>query len=156
MKRYLTPYLHLICTLILCGCASNPDTISSNDNRNGRLYLVEGGVVCLEITTNRMWQFRKEGPFSSLEEADRYVAELNLNGFDDWRLPTKSELFDIFYIHYWRNDGNCVMNHKGEFWAVSRDQESSLGHWEDDLLCGPEFNFVDSIKDDGFVRAIRP
>ena len=45
---------------------------------------------------------------------------------------------------------------KGEFWAVSRDQESSLGHWEDDLLCGPEFNFVDSIKDDGFVRAIRP
>lgn len=113
-------------------------------------------MVCLEVMTNRMWQFRKEGPFSSLEEADRYVANLNLNGFDDWRLPTKSELFDIFYIHYWRNDGNCVMNHKGEFWAISSDQGSSLGHWEDDLLCGPEFNFVDSIKEDGFVRAIRP
>ena len=74
----------------------------------------------------------------------------------DWRLPTKSELFELFYIHYWKNDGTCVMNHKGEFWMVSKNQEPSLGHWEDDLLCGPEFKFVESIKRNGFVRAIRP
>ncbi|MEJ2135947.1 MAG: DUF1566 domain-containing protein [Desulfofustis sp.] len=113
-------------------------------------------MVCQEVTTNRMWQFRKEGPFSSLDEADRYVAELNLDGYDDWRLPTKSELFDLFYIHYWKNDGTCMMNYKGEFWMVSKNHEPSLGHWEDDLLCGPEFKFVESIKQDGFVRAVRP
>lgn len=156
MKRNLATYLLLICALILFGCASHPGTISSNDNRNGRLFLVEGEMVCQEVKTNMMWQFSKEGPFASLEEADRYAAELNLGGYDDWRLPTKSELFDLFYMHYWKNDGDCVMNHRGEYWAVSRDQESSLGHWEDDLLCGPEFNFVDAIKEDGFVRAVRP
>ena len=59
-------------------------------------------------------------------------------------------------MHYWENDGTCVMNHKGEFWMVSKNKEPSLGHWEDDLLCGPEFKFVESIKEDGFVRAIRP
>ena len=156
MERNLGLYLLLACALILYGCASNPGNRSSKDDKNGRLFLLEGGMVCQEVITNKMWQFSKEGPFFSLEEAERYAAGMNLGGYEDWRLPTKSELFDLFYMHYWQNDGNCMMNYKGEFWSVSRDQESALGHWEDDLLCGPEFNYIDSIKDDGFVRAVRP
>ena len=156
MKLNLVLYLLLAFALILWGCASNPDNRNSKDDRKAGLFLLEGGMVCQEVMTNKMWQLSKEGPFVSSEKAERYAAGLNLGGYDDWRLPTKSELFDLFYMHYWQNDGNCVMNYKGEFWAVSRDHESSLGHWEDDLLCGPEFKFVDSIKDHGFVRAVRP
>jgi len=79
-----------------------------------------------------------------------------LGGYDDWLLPTKSELFSLFYMHYWNNDGDCEMNHKGEFWVFSKGQEPALGQCEDYFLCGPEFKFVKSIKEYGFVRAIRP
>lgn len=156
MKRSLDLKLLLVCALILSGCASKADGTGSNDDRKIKLLLINEEMVCREVVTNKMWQFTKEGPFPSLEIAKRYAAELELGGYDDWRLPTKAELFDLFYLHYWKSDGNCVMNHKGEFWAISGNQESSLGHWEDDLLCGPEFKFVDSHKEDGFVRAVRP
>lgn len=156
MKSNFALYFFLAYALILNGCAAQQVSPRSSDERESGLWLAEDEMICHEVLTNKMWQFVKEGPFSSLKEAQKYAEELRLGGYGDWRLPTKSELFDLFYMHYWKNDGTCVMNYKGEFWTVSKDQEPSLGHWEDDLLCGPEFKFVDSIKEVGFVRAIRP
>ena len=156
MKGIFAIYLFLAYALILNGCMTQQDAKGSRNERESGLFLAEDDMICHDVQTNKMWQFAKEGPFSSEEEAERYTAELTLGGYGDWRLPTKSELFNLFYIHYWKNDSNCVMNHIGEFWMVSKNQELSLGHWEDDLLCGPEFKFVESIKQDGFVRAIRP
>lgn len=156
MKGYLTIYFFIAYALILNGCVAQQDVADSNDETKSGLFLAEGEMICHDVSTNKMWLFVKEGPFSSLDEAERYAADLRLGGYGDWRLPTKLEFFDLFYIHYWKNDGTCVMNHKGEFRMVSKNQEPSLGHWEDYLLCGPEFKFVESIKQDGFVRAIRP
>ena len=155
MKCNFSTYFFIAYALILNGCVAQQDATGSDVSKGG-LFLAEGEMICHDVLTNKMWQFVKEGPFSSLDEAERYAAELRLGGYGDWRLPTKSELFELFYIHYWKNDGTCVMNHRGEFWMVSKNQEPSLGHWEDDLLCGPEFKFVESIKQNGFVRAIRP
>lgn len=156
MKHYFPVHLFITYTLILIGCSAQQDATGSNGERESSLILGEDGMICHEVQTNKMWQFGKEGPFSSLEEAQRYAAELKLGDYGDWRLPTKSELFNLYYVHYWKNDDACEMNHKGEFWMVSKDQGPSLGHWEDDLLCGPEFKFIEAIKQDGFVRAIRP
>lgn len=156
MKGNFAIYFSIAYALILSGCVAQHDFAGSNEERKGGLFLAEGEMICHDVSTNKMWQFFKEGPFSSLDEAERYAGNLRLGGYGDWRLPTKSELFDLFYIHYWKNDGSCVMNHKGEFWMVSKNQKPSLGHWEDYLLCGPEFKFVESIQQDGFVRAIRP
>ena len=150
-------YVLIAITMILPGCAAQQVGTGSNDLIDSDLFLAEGGKLCHEMHTDKMWQFVKQGPFSSPQEAERYAAELRLGAYDDWRLPTKAELFDLFYSHYWNNDDSCVMNHKGEFWITSQNQEpASLGHWEDDLLCGPEFKFVEAIKQDGFVRAVRP
>ena len=113
-------------------------------------------MICHEVQTNKMWQFIRDGPFSSVEEAERYAAELELGGYGDWRLPTKSELFNLYYLNYWKNDKSCEMNHRGDFWTVSKNRVPSLGHWEDYFLCGPNFKFVESFKDYGFVRAVRP
>jgi len=156
MKSNLALYLFLIYVFVLNGCAGQPDTSGSDVDKKDGLLLVMGENICQEVATSRMWQLSREGPFSSLEEANRYTGGLKLGGYDDWRLPTKSELFSLFYMHYWKNDGDCKMNHKGEFWVVSKGQEPSLGHWEDYFLCGPEFKFVKSFKEYGFVRAIRP
>ena len=156
MKRNIVLYFLLTYLFVLNGCVVQSNSSGSNDDAKGKLFQIEGGLVCQELKTNKMWQFNKEGPFDSWEEADRYATELKLGGHDDWRLPTRSELFDLFYTHYWKNDGNCMMTHKSEFWVISKGRESSLGHWEDDFLCGPEFNFVEAIREYGFVRAIRP
>lgn len=156
MKSIFVFFLFLINALVMNGCAFQSDRSGSDVDKMDGLFLVKGEKICREVSTNKMWQLIKEGPFSSLEEANRYTAELKLGGYDDWRLPTKSELFNLFYVHYWKNNRDCVMNNKGEFWAISKDQEPSLGHWEAYLLCGPEFKFVYSIKEYGFIRAIRP
>lgn len=156
MKNDMVLYLLLAYVFALNGCTIQPDYSGSKADRNAGLVFVRGETICQDSLTGKMWQFSKEGPFTKLEEADRYAANLRLGGYDDWRLPTKSELFNLFYLQYWKQDGNCVMNHRGEFWLISKSQDQSLGHWEDDLLCGPEFNFIESIKEDGFVRAIRP
>ena len=156
MKDNFVVYLFIAYASILCGCAAPQPTTGSNEVSKSSLFLAEDEMICHEVQTNKMWQFVKDGPFPNPEEAERYAAELRLGGYVDWRLPTKMELFNLFYIHYWENDGNCEMNHKGEFWIVSKNQEPSLGHWEDYLLCGPNFKFVDAIKERGFVRAIRP
>ena len=156
MKVSFIEYFFITVAMILSGCVAQQHNPASNDVSKSNLFLAEDDVICYEAHTNKMWQFVKEGPFFSLEEAERYVNELRLGGYGDWRLPTKSEFFNLFYMHYWDNDGNCEMNHYGEFWMVSKNREPSLGHWEDYLLCGPNFKFVDAIKERGFVRAIRP
>ncbi len=156
MRRISALTYCLIYVMIFNGCAGHPGTANRRDNGEDGLVGLMGVKICQETRTDKMWQMDKQGPFSSLEEAERYTTGLRLGDFDDWRLPTKSEMFELFYMHYWKKDGTCVMNHRGEFWSLSKDQKPVLGHWEDDLLCGPEFNFVESIKPDGFVRAIRP
>ncbi len=156
MKNYLGVCLFLTYALLMSGCAATSDTAGTKDEQKGGLFLVNDKMVCQEALTSKMWQLRKEGPFYSLKEAKRYIVDLELGGYGDWRLPTRSELFNLFYMHYWKNDGNCVMNHKGDFWGVSKDQSPFLGHWEDYLLCGPEYKFTESLKTRGYVRAIRP
>lgn len=156
MKNCPALYRFLTYALVLSGCAAKPDISSSIDEQMKGLFLVESEQICQEVQSNKMWQRSKEGPFYSLEEAYQYADELELGGYKDWRLPTKSELFNLYYIHYWKNDKNCVMNQKGDFWAVSKGQVPSMGHWEDYFLCGPEYKFVESFKNYGYVRSIRP
>lgn len=156
MKIHLAVYLALTYLLILNGCAVETDISGADDDKIEGLFWVMGEEVCTETRTDIVWQFRKEGPFYSAEEAYRFAENLRLGGFEDWRLPTKSELFNLFYLHYWNKDGNCEMNHRGDFWLIAEDQAPSLGHWEGELLCGPEYKFIDSIKGHGYVRAIRP
>lgn len=156
VKRNLALCLVLLCSLILYGCAGQPDSPDSQVEQKYGLFLVKGTMICQEAQSSKMWQFGKAGPFSSMEEAEWHVKGLKLGSYDDWRLPTKSELFNLFYIHYWKNNGDCDMNRKGDFWAVSEGRAPSPGHWEDYFLCGPEYKFVKSIKGYGYVRAICP
>lgn len=118
--------------------------------------VAKGGEICLVIRSGKMWQIERQGPFSSHLEAERYANNLELSGFKDWRLPTKLELYYLYYTFFWNKNGNCNLNGNGEYWSTSKDGQASLGRWETFILCDPEFKYVKSLKTEGFVRAIRP
>lgn len=157
MKTALWPVCLLFSLVLLTGygCAAR-QAASTGTSSDVLLLAQEGGEICQEIRSGRMWQVAKGGAFSTLEEAQEYAANLRLGGYDGWRLPTTEESLNLMQIFFWKQNGDCSMNSIGDFWTVSSDGQASLGHWEDYLLCGPEFKYVKSLKQKGYVRTIRP
>lgn len=115
-----------------------------------------GDTICQEIVSGKMWQVERGGKFFSPGDARRYAEDLSLGGFNDWRLPTREEMLSLYTIFFYAKEGNCAMKSGRDYWTLSEGGESALGHWEDYLLCGPEFKFVESLKAQGYVRAVRP
>lgn len=147
MKDQLIVSAFIVClTMTASGCAP----------KKTMLLQTEGTEICEEIKSGKMWQKGKGGPFFTLQAAEQYAADLQLGGHNDWRLPSKEELFELYHIFFWKKNNSCDLNQNGEFWSVAKDGRSSLGHWETYLLCDPEFNYVKSLKTSGYVRAIRP
>jgi hypothetical protein len=137
-----------VCTLYILsyGCATQHKSIIQFKDQG----------ICQEIKSGRMWQIDKGGKFSSLEEAERYAASLQLGGYNDWRVPTREEYFQLHYIFSERKNNDCAMNLKGEYWSMPEGEEPDLGHWETYFLCGAEFKYVESYGMEGYVRAVRP
>jgi len=137
-----------VCILIILnnGCVSK---------QNSLVKLKDQGI-CKEITTGKMWQIDKGGKFTSLNEAESYATSLQLGGFNDWRVPTKDEYFQLHYLFSEGKNNDCAMNSNGDFWAISEGEEPTLGHWETYHLCGAEFKYVESLETTGYVRAVRP
>ncbi len=156
MRGHVIICFFLAYVLIGSGCAPKQNEADLYGGGKDGLLRAKGKEICQEVKSGKMWQVEKEGIFSSLQEAEQYAANLKLGGYDDWRLPTKTELFNLFHMFFWKENNDCVMNRSGEFWSVSKDRESTLGQWEAYNLCGPEYRYVESIKTKGYVRAVRP
>ncbi len=135
------------------GCASKERKDSPLSDNNGVLLEKEPGV-CLDVSSGKMWLKKRGGLFSSFQEAEQYAAQLRSGGYDDWRLPTKKELFNLHYIFYWKKNGDCTIKRSGEYWALA-EGEPTLGHWETYILCAPNYRYVESPGTKGYVRAIR-
>ena len=146
----------LLYAVMMGGCATTPSGSDSNVAQKGELFLIKSEGICQEIKSGKMWQENKAGPFDSRAESEQYAADLKLGGHEDWRLPTTHELYNLFQMCFWKKNGDCVMDHRGEYWTVSVEQEPVLGHWESYMVCSPEFKYVKAIKHEGYVRAIRP
>ena len=141
----------------LCGCVSSQqETLTASEIKQSALYSEEAGI-CQERNSSRMWQVEKGETFSSLRAAESYAENLELGGYDDWRLPTREELLQLHKIFFWKKNGNCSMNQKGDYWYSSGSREYAIGRFETQyLFCGPEFKFVESRRGKGYVRAVRP
>ena len=109
--------------------------------------------VCREVENGRMWQVETSRKIRSLAEAETYVAELNLGGHSDWRLPSVGELFELTMMVDLHETGNCSIKVKGNFWSGDKDMEGRVGAWELDDNCDPERQYVP--KQYGVVRAVR-
>lgn len=137
-----------LCTLFIVssGCASRQNSI---------IQLKDQGI-CQESKSGRMWQLDKGKKFTSLDEAERYAAGLQLGGYNDWRVPTRDEYYQLHNIFLYGKDNDCAMNFNGDFWSASEGKEPPLGHWEAYFLCGTELRYVESHGTEGYVRAVRP
>ncbi len=101
-----------------------------------------------------MWQNEKSQTIKTLEEAQRYIKNLNIGGYTDWRLPTVYELFDLNYNFDIHQNGECVLDRKGRYWSGEKDGEGKVGSWEIANQCDPARQYFSGT--DGYVRAVRP
>jgi hypothetical protein len=100
-----------------------------------------------------LWQKERSSKFSSLKEAEDFVANMKLGGFNDWRLPTRDELFRLSDIIEHKLTADCPLNTTGNYW--SKNGKGEVGEWYPYPLCaGYDFRYLKSKT--GRVRAVRP
>lgn len=151
LKKILALCLPLTFLFAAAGCAVRTD--QGAGAAGSRMVTLENGI-CQDTRTGKMWQVETSRTLRSLEEAQNYVAGLKVGGHDDWRLPTVTELFDLYMIFDLHQNGNCDMRIEGTYWSDEPDLEGRVGTWELDDNCDPERRYIPKTK--GRVRAVRP
>jgi len=101
-----------------------------------------------------MWQVERSNKMKSVQEVENFLKELNSGKYDDWRLPTKEELSDLFTIFDLKNNGDVKIRLEGSYWILGRDSEVQVGSWEIGDGCGPTRAYY--TKKAGYLRAVRP
>ena len=110
--------------------------------------------VFLDGKTGRMWQLERSRRIREAGDAQDFLAELNGGEYDDWRLPTRQELFDLFQAFDLKEFGEVKIQIEGRYWLRTDTGEFSVGSWEIGDGCGPERRYYEGRA--GYVRAIRP
>ena len=138
------------------GCASNKTSSDTAEKMSDARLADLGSGICKETTASGlMWVKQPSPTFQLWEDAAAYAEGLQLQGYDDWRLPTKNELHRLHDIFFWKKNGDCNMQTSGSYWWGSEKANAGPGHWETYFLCSPEFKFVET-PGNGMVRAVRP
>lgn len=139
---------------LLGGCAgrqSEQKNVPSSLS-NARL-VAQGNGICLDTHSGKMWQVGRSKTMRSLDAAKEYTSALQEGGFVDWRLPTVTELYELYMIFDLHENGNCELDAEGTYWSDEEDLEGRVGTWELDDNCDPERRYIP--KQTGIVRAIR-
>ena len=142
-----------ICLLFLSGCARQSNqSFGPQTSGNARLVSLGDGV-CQETTTGKMWQVNASKSVTSLEDAQDFAGNLQNGDYNDWRLPTVSEPYNLYMIFDLHENGDCKLQVEGAYWSDEADLEGRVGTWELDDNCDPERQYIP--KQRGLVRAIR-
>jgi len=145
----------LICfALLLQGCSTTTVTLAdgSQEEVSGRLVDLGNGI-CQDVLTGQMWQQTRSKRLHSIDDAKDYVNTIELGGYDDWRLPTVAELYDLHLFFDIHENGTCQIKTKGNYWSDEPDAEGRVGSWEMDENCDPERQYIP--KQAGRVRVVR-
>ena len=127
------------------------------DNLSERL-VQESEEVVLDITTNLSWQGVDGGPGRDWGTAVEYCEALDLDGYDDWRLPKIEELQTI--IDYTGEDPSAGLEYfvsaTGDYWSHTLMVDDESTAWSASFRHG----FVEAyhtIGDSGniYTRCVR-
>lgn len=154
MKRVLMMVGLIYLVFMVQGCTKTVVTMPDGTQQevSGRL-LDLGNGMCQDVQTGQVWQQARSKRLHSIGEAQDYVNNVSLGGYDDWRLPTVAELYDLNLFFDIHENGNCEINTKGNYWSDEPDAEGRVGSWEMDENCDPERQYIP--KQAGRVRVIR-
>ena len=103
-----------------------------------------------------VWQ-KERGPlFTSWEKANEYVKNLDLGGYTDWRLPSREELLDLYFVFDYgsANARELGIVIEGNYWSAEKDGMGFSGGWKDGDIC--EISRIYQSASKGYVRAVRP
>ena len=135
----------LLLGIILQGCAGY----------QGARLVNQEGTICQDKENGLMWQVERSTSVDSLQEAEAYISRLNQGKYSDWRLPTVTEMFDLYYIFDLHQNGDCDIERKGRYWSRDKEGDAGAGAWEIGNQCDPARVYRPSTIG-GYVRAVRP
>lgn len=107
-----------------------------------------------EKKLERVWQVQRSKKLKTTEDAVAYINQLNQGEFNNWRLPTKHELQDLFNIFDLKDNGNVTIRLEGSYWLAENHGVPYVGTFEIGDQCGPSRTFFKGKT--GYVRAVRP
>ncbi len=100
------------------------------------------------------WQIQRSKRIKTEKEVQLYIQTINHGEHNDWRLPTKQELYEIFSVFDLKLNGEVKVRLEGNYWLADDNGQAYVGAWEIGDQCGPSRSF--SRGKAGFVRAVRP
>ncbi len=109
--------------------------------------------ICQDTKSGLMWTKARSPIIRDLDDAVSYAGELSIGGYGDWRLPSVTELYDIFYMYDLRQGFGCVMKLEDNYWSATANGEGEAGAWESIDHCGHERQYYS--KQSGHVLAVR-
>lgn len=112
------------------------------------------GEIFQDTAHQHFWQVKGSRKLGERKEVSAYLATLNKGKFNDWRLPTKQELFQLFSDFDLKRNGNLRIRLEGNYWLTDDMGQSHVGTWEIGDQCGPSHTFYRGKA--GYLRAIRP
>lgn len=138
---------------LLGGCAGHSGQQKEFSSLSNARLVAQGNGVCMDTGSGKMWQVGRSKSLTSLESAIEYTSALKDGGYDDWRLPSVTELYELYLIFDLHENGTCELDAEGTYWSDEPDLEGRVGSWELDDNCDAERRYIP--KQRGRVRAIR-
>jgi len=111
-------------------------------------------ITFQETSTKRTWHLQRSKRFKTVDDATGYLKTLNQGEFNDWRFPSKEELFKLFSIFDLKQHGTVKIRLEGTYWLTDNKRKIYTGAWEIGDQCGPSRTFYTAKA--GYVRAVRP
>jgi len=147
VHRQTVPII-LVILILLAGSGCTPQSLPRTTSADSATIKVS--------TSPLLWQ-RARGPyFSNPEEARTYAENLDLDGYKDWRLPTREEMLDFYYAFDFGSAqaSKLGIDIEGYYWVMDEDGNINAGSWCDGEICEISRSYQPSAKG-GYVRAVR-
>lgn len=138
---------------IICQLAQGCAATAPSGAQTGTASLADLGNGICQQNNGLMWQAGRSEIFPGGQAARDYAGNLELGGYNDWRLPNQDEYYSLCYIFELKRAGDCPLELKGYYWLSDDNQQA--GQFESYPLCGgSSFRYLKSKS--GRVRAVRP
>jgi hypothetical protein len=148
MRRKIQLPLLIFFWMTVSGC-SNKINESNIAELEDQATLVRGGLMVYESNGHGLIVATADLGKHNWEEAIKTCDELELNGFNDWRLPTKEELDTLYSIFKVQGKGGFD---DGSYWSST--EYNSYYAWRKNFKTGKVDRRGNKSKEQG-VRAVR-
>ncbi len=118
--------VRFLLSLFICLLVILPVTASA---KMGAVTILDGDII-QEPENGRMWQMNRSKKMSSSTEVQEYLSNLNKGEYNDWRLPTKYELYDFFLLFALKENQELDINLEMSYWLVGNNEKMIVGSWE--------------------------